>query len=309
MEVFNGDDAFLAKWVADELTEAEEQAFRAHPDYEQFNDLIQASSLLKVPQTDTAQHWKKIKTQHQDQPRALKKERSIVYRRLIMAAAAIAILLISYFFLFPRSMQEISTSYGQQLTHQLPDQSSVQLNARSSIEYHAADFLNNRIVNLEGEAFFEVISGQNFTVKTKEGQVDVLGTSFTVKSRENDFRVACQSGRVMVKDRLNNKMQLAPGERVRITNDQIQPKEQVAVEEIGSWRSGKTRFYSEPLKNVVKALENQFGVRINLTTGHEDKFSGSFIHQDVETAFKMVFPPMELSYRKEADGSYWVGHK
>jgi Fe2+-dicitrate sensor, membrane component len=108
---------------------------------------------------------------------------------------------------------------------------------------------------------------------------------------------------------LNNRVQLSSGESVRIIDQGLQPKEKTVAEEIGSWQKGIARFYSEPLKNVITALENQFGVNINLTVKQEEKFSGSFLYKDVATAFKMVFDPMGLTYTKEADGTYLVSKK
>ena len=41
-------------------------------------------------------------------------------------------------------------------------------------------FTDERIIQLRGEAFFEVEKGSRFVVQTGKGAVEVLGTSFNV---------------------------------------------------------------------------------------------------------------------------------
>ena len=98
MDLFNQDEVFLARWLAGELSEAEEQAFQAHPDYDKFQELAKASSILQVPKTDQDQHWEKIKAKHQKPLKSVNQKRFSNYRLLFAAAAAVALLLISFFF-------------------------------------------------------------------------------------------------------------------------------------------------------------------------------------------------------------------
>lgn len=80
----------------------------------------------------------------------------------------------------------------------LPDGSQVFLNHNSSISY-AKEF-KPRAVKLSGEAFFKVVPGaSNFTVRTKYGDVAVLGTEFNVKTTSNQIAVDVKQGLVELK--------------------------------------------------------------------------------------------------------------
>ncbi|QCK13858.1 FecR family protein [Mangrovivirga cuniculi] len=75
----------------------------------------------------------------------------------------------------------------------LPDSSTVYLNHNSKISFDE-DF-EERKVHLDGEAFFDVVPGENtFTVITENGEVEVEGTSFNVVSVDLDFNVEVVSG-------------------------------------------------------------------------------------------------------------------
>ncbi|NMM47207.1 FecR family protein [Marinigracilibium pacificum] len=75
----------------------------------------------------------------------------------------------------------------------LPDSSVVYLNHNSKISYDE-DF-EERIVNLEGEAFFDVVPGDTrFKVVTENGEVEVEGTSFNVVSIKTDINVEVVTG-------------------------------------------------------------------------------------------------------------------
>lgn len=79
----------------------------------------------------------------------------------------------------------------------LPDGSYVLLNSYSSVSY-SSDF-EDRIINLSGEAFFDVQAGDSpFVVKTELGDVKVLGTGFNVKSNEDELQVEVDEGTVEV---------------------------------------------------------------------------------------------------------------
>jgi len=69
----------------------------------------------------------------------------------------------------------------------LPDSSKILLNLASKISF-SDEFLNNRTVNLSGEAFFEVKhdSLRPFIILTGNALIKVLGTSFNVRAYENE---------------------------------------------------------------------------------------------------------------------------
>ena len=302
MDDFLKDDTFLARWLADELTGQELNKFQQHPDFSRYQQLVKASSNLNIPELDEAALFQKIKMQHQNGKTIPTRQRKLS-RRLFIPAAAILFLIIGYLALFRNQDSTFKTSFGEQVAHTLPDGSSVLLNANSEITYHLKDFKKNRNLVLHGEAFFEVKEGSSFKVQTKNGQVEVLGTSFSVYSRAQTMVTACKTGRVRVKDNAQNQVSLTPGERVRNSHKLMQEKETVAANVIGGWKSGRSEFDSEHLSLVTKAIENQFGVSIQLDQKQgKEKFTGSFLHKDLETALQMVYVPMGLNFEEKEKG-------
>lgn len=108
---------------------------------------------------------------------------------------------------------EIAVPMGSRSNITLPDGTNVWLNAGSSLSY-ASDFgLNNRVVSLSGEAYFNVEKhrGSAFLVNTQDLNIRVLGTEFNVKSYpdEDITETTIISGRVEVFD-IDRKVMTSP---------------------------------------------------------------------------------------------------
>lgn len=89
----------------------------------------------------------------------------------------------------------------------LPDRSSVLLAKNSQLEYTDDTVLFERKVNLEGEAFFEIVKNPDhpFFVHTPTLTTKVLGTSFLVRSFDGESRttVRVRTGKVEVTPNTN----------------------------------------------------------------------------------------------------------
>jgi ferric-dicitrate binding protein FerR (iron transport regulator) len=83
---------------------------------------------------------------------------------------------------------QVQTRMGTRTNLVLPDGTSVWLNAGSVLTYPASFNAPNREVNLDGEAFFDVVKDQKhpFIVHTSTMNIRVLGTSFDVKAYAKD---------------------------------------------------------------------------------------------------------------------------
>lgn len=84
----------------------------------------------------------------------------------------------------------------------LPDGSEVTMGESTTLT-QTGDFVNDRSVSLDGEAFFSVkpLDGKPFTITTNELTVTVLGTEFNVMAYEDreETEVTLESGKVEVK--------------------------------------------------------------------------------------------------------------
>ena len=177
----------------------------------------------------------------------------------------------------------------------LPDQSTVNLNATSSLSFDENNFSKDRKLKLDGEAFFSVEKGQRFMVETKNGTVEVLGTSFNVFSRENFFEVECKSGKVKVVNKSGQSIVLNPNETCKQTGSQLQ-KTLTKVKE-SDWTKGIYHFEEMPLSEVISELERQFKVAVVMTADVENKkYTGSFEKKNLKDALHAITWPLGLAY-------------
>ena len=93
----------------------------------------------------------------------------------------------------------IYAPYGSRVSFNLPDGTTGMLNSGSSLTYRLP-FSQNRNVNMEGEAWFEVNRDENhpFEISAGNSTIKVFGTSFNVSAypAENYIEVVLLQGKV-----------------------------------------------------------------------------------------------------------------
>ncbi len=297
-ENWKEDDTFLARWIADEVSPAEKEAFEATEEGQYFVSMKKASENLKAPSYDLEGEWSKLKTTNTQENNETKQ---IWFNPTIRwSVAASLILLVGAFFLLAGN-QTIRAEYGQHQLAKLPDGSEVRLNSGSVLKYSKLKWMLSRKVELEGEAYFKVTEGEKFEVVTAKGSVAVLGTRFNVRARGERMDVACYSGRVLVTsgDIIQD---LNPNTSISIVNDKVLDVKigQVATEP--AWMNGITRLQNVPLSEVFEAMERTLNLQIENQEPSIDtiRFTGAFPNNP-ELALKLVLEPLNISYSFEAN--------
>ena len=300
-EKFKKDDTFLARWLAGELSDAELREFESDEDFESFKKVAEFSSELKTPRWKSKEDaWRNFKNETDTvQKKPTAKVRSF-NPRWLLAAAAIGMLLVGYFAFFQNTMQTFATPMAVQETFTLPDGSKVTLNASSKVELDKKEFLESRELTLNGEAYFDVEEGSRFTVKTPNGSVEVLGTTFNVFSRKNKLEVNCYTGRVGVYFDARTRMtKLNPKDGLIALNKKVVTQTKSELESTPSWTSGSSKFSQVDFVEVIEELERQFDITISYPNELEKiyNYNGGFPHDDLETALKVIFPAIEYQYK------------
>lgn len=282
-------DTFLARWLNNELTPKELREFEKSSDYLLYKKIAERSLEFSAPDYNGEKIFNNI-----NQKLSSKKEskvRSLV-KRLSYVAAASVILTIGILF-FAETTTEHTTSIGEKLAVVLPDNSKVLLNANTKISYDESTWDENRVVTLDGEAYFEVEKGSTFLVETSNGQVAVLGTKFNVRTHDGCFEVVCYEGKVKASAQQHSGV-LTKGNAFR-KQQGISPENWNVDHNEPTWKTGESTFKSAPLKHVIMALENQYNVTFDLSKiDSENKFTGSFTHHNLQTALQTVFVPMKI---------------
>lgn len=176
---------------------------------------------------------------------------------------------------------EIVTQAGQKTSVQLPDGTTVWLNAASSLKYPASFNSDSREVVMTGEAFFQVKKDQSKTFRVKSGalNVEVHGTSFNVKNYpdENAQKITVADGVVGLVMNSLEITRLKKGEQATFNKN----SEKVIVtkenpDQITAWKNNELIFRDTPVEEVIRSLESWYGVNMTIDNRMLDEHSYSF---------------------------------
>ncbi|WP_346856891.1 FecR domain-containing protein [uncultured Draconibacterium sp.] len=197
---------------------------------------------------------------------------------------------------------------GTHLTASLPDGSTVEMNAESSIKFHPYRWAVARNVEFEGEGFFEVQKGKKFTVESQLGETSVLGTSFNVYSRDETYRVLCLTGKVGVEASSKESVILNPNQEVIIKSGKVfKRNDNVIPENTTSWRFNQFLYTAAPFKEVIKEIERQYGISISSNENLNDLISCNFQKgPDVEEILSVVCKPLGYNFTKASEKQYLI---
>lgn len=259
-----------------------------YPDDEQ---ILITSGKFRVPFTATREEvWKKL---------GFKKARQVnLFTTWMSKAAAIILIAAATFTLYKYQHIQVDTLRAEHKSVKLPDNSTVMLNAESSLSYNSLLWSINRKVNFKGEGFFEVEKGSRFTVFTPNGTVTVLGTSFNVIARSSLYKVACISGKVKVEcDTKTNAVILTPGLHTEASDEKSLSAPVPYEDHQLSWTNGEFHFNQASLASVIETLERQYNINIQLQTTEQRTYTGYFTNKNLDEALKLVCLPLGLEYK------------
>jgi ferric-dicitrate binding protein FerR (iron transport regulator) len=164
-------------------------------------------------------------------------------------------------------LNTISTPNGGEWQIQLPDGSTVWLNAASSIQYSLnIGTAKQRLVKLDGEAYFEVAkdAAHPFIVETDKQSVEVLGTHFNINSYKDErvTKTTLLEGSVRVSHNTTNESEvLKPGEQSLVSVSGMDIKE-VDVDEAIAWKKGYFMFNNERQESILRKVARWYNVEI-----------------------------------------------
>lgn len=164
----------------------------------------------------------------------------------------------------------------------LADGSKVWLNAGSSITYPVVFIGDERKVEIDGEAYFEIAHNSEMPFKVTKGemQVQVLGTHFNVNAYgdESAINVTLLEGSVNVSKGLMTE-QLKPGDQAQIKND-ITVVKDVDVDLIMAWKNGLFSFRGTSIEEMLRQIARWYDVDVKYEGEIPEKRFGGKIHRD-----------------------------
>jgi transmembrane sensor len=342
--------------TAEELQELDEH-MRLHPSDQYFKDLLISYWNLKdetpeQPALNPDDHFRDILRlageEQTDTTRVVEMYDNLVRRqkrnawvRRLAAAAIIGGIIFGAWKFFPsqnktataraETVNEVETKKGVRGTKVvLPDGSQVWLNSESRLVYGRSFNDSLREVELEGEAYFDVVRDHKkpFVVHTSGIDIRVLGTAFNVKSysAEPTIETTLVHGMIEIvrknqpgaprkilhphqKD-VFNKSAVGTAQKTEIVG--VIPADTVtklpqnladtSIVET-SWVYNKLRFEKESFDKVAMRMERWFNVKITIKDEKmsRERLNGSFTIETVDEALQALQLTVPFVYTKKGD--------
>lgn len=159
----------------------------------------------------------------------------------------------------------LSIPRGGEFSMVLADGTKVWLNSATELKYPVSFAGKERVVYLEGEAYFDVRKDPNcpFIVVADEMRVEVSGTEFNVNTHFKDYiETVLVRGKVEI---------VSSGRRTSLNPDQkavfARDGGEVCVEDVDvssyvGWKDGNFIFYNESLENIMDQLALWYDVEV-----------------------------------------------
>ena len=277
---------------------------------------------------DIAEEWdenmisEKLAEEDKNQIRAklnffIEFDKKRLFRKRMMQIAAVVlpfVFIISALFYVYQPSTKVEKDFvvvvkqGNRAQVTLPDQSKVWMNSNSKLVYKAGKN-NIREVQLIGEAFFKVFKDKSrpFIVSANNIQVEVLGTSFNVKARlgSDIIETSLMEGSIKLSgSELSQDYILKPNEKAVYSNSSKSLKIEFTDNEVETaWKDNKLQFKSERFADVVKLLEEWYGVKIisKCPNIENDLMSGAFKGESLETVLETFRIQYKIRYTNKGD--------
>ncbi|MDR2087065.1 MAG: DUF4974 domain-containing protein [Dysgonamonadaceae bacterium] len=184
---------------------------------------------------------------------------------------------------------------GQKAGLQLPDGTQIWLNSGSSITYNKTYNRKDRVVYLQGEAYFEVYVNKEkpFTVKADGISVEAIGTRFNVKAYPEDdcITTTLLDGCVRVSNHSLSDL-LKPNERLAFSRNTGRFTKSVLPDAERSmfWRNNQLAFEQERLEDIAKVLEHMYNVHVKFASENlkDIHFSGKINNNNIESILQLI---------------------
>ena len=204
----------------------------------------------------------------------------------------------------------VEAPLGSKTTLYLPDGTLVWLNAGSRMTYSQGFGVDNRKVELEGEGYFEVKRNEKipFFVKTKDLQLQVLGTKFNFRDYPEDHEVVVSllEGKVGLNNLLREEKEavLSPDERAVLNKaNGLLTVESVTASNASQWTDGYLFFDEELLPDIAKELERSYNVKIHIANDSLKtfRFYGNFVRreQNIQEVLEALASTEKMQYKIE----------
>ena len=197
-------------------------------------------------------------------------------------------------------------SSGNITSFTLPDGSNIHLNRNSRLTYSSRYGLTDRKVELEGEAYFDIIKDPvTFRVLFTGGEIEVMGTKFDVEAYPGSRNIitTLESGSVLFRSG-GQQVMMAPGQQLSFSRlDSVFEIHRVEPALFTAWKDEIFKYRSITIQELCSRLEQMHHVKIIVGNNLKDvRISGSFeYHQNIDQILNIMKRSRAFTWKREGD--------
>ncbi len=205
----------------------------------------------------------------------------------------------------PVTITQIQTDAGEKARVFLSDSTLVTINSGSTLEYNSEYNIDDRVVRLKGEAYFDVRTNPEkpFIVDVGGMRIYAVGTKFNVFSYENEDRLetTLEEGKIHIY--MNNEQQnidIRAGQQMVYfpkTNKAV--VRDVSTETYTSWKENKLRFIDVPFEEVLRQISRRYNVVFEVR-GRDLlalRYTATFIDESINDVMEMLGEVSPIKYK------------
>lgn len=267
-------------------------------------------------QFDTDKAWDQMEKELFGSEKELVENKTINFTPYYRIAAAIAAMFtIGYFVFYLGFMNTDQTLMALETTinETLADGTEVTLNRNSTLTFPKTFEENERRVELEGDAFFNVARDPEkpFIIQTGEISVKVLGTSFYVNAtKEASIEVTVKTGKVEIYSDEENKIELAAGEKgIFLKQNRILSKVPNTDSNFLAWKTKRLQFENTTLEEVFRKIEETYHIIIQVSNPQilSCRWTASFDNQPLETVLNTLKETFDFEIKQNGENVSLTG--
>jgi ferric-dicitrate binding protein FerR (iron transport regulator) len=191
----------------------------------------------------------------------------------------------------------------------LPDSSKVWINKNTDLEYRKEFEGEERLVRLNGEAYFEVNKNplKPFIIESKFSRIEVLGTSFIYRaySSQNENFVIVNSGKVEFSDRNQEQpLILVKGEKGELNIDENVMKKSLNDDQnYLAWQTGILIFENETFENIIADLSNYYSQMFVFenSTMKSNRLTVTFDNEELENILNILERTIGVTFQRSSE--------
>jgi len=295
------ENILLSKWLDGSISKEELAELESQYDLDQLQGVLKAQDQFSLDTIDSKDIWHSVQNSiNKEVPAespAAQSRRPFIYIFILLIGIAAA-----FFYFSKNASTEIKTDKAEQKTHQFADGSKVILAPGSSINFNENNWEENRSIKLIGQAQFDVSKGTDFIVETAIGQVKVMGTSFEVFQLNDELRLSCFEGKVLLSSKQNQSIEVTAGKEVLLNKKGFSDLNTHSNTNASFLRVSITYDRIAALQ-LAEEFSRFYNIPVKMELSNTNKyFSGILILDNKEQAASIIAQTMGWNYENQKTG-------